>query len=122
MDGRPMRVTIGEFASSGIESQLGTDLTEAVETAVHHYTSRLRSGRRPVAPPRFLSNGVSPDFGTGTSPGRELELSLDSDTEAILRRLAMRRGTDVDAITAHSVMIYLAELDFLSTSSGPRAL
>ena len=29
----------------------------------------------------------------------------------------MRHGIDVDAVTAHSVMIYLAELDFLSGAS-----
>jgi hypothetical protein len=29
----------------------------------------------------------------------------------------MRQSTDVDAIATHSVMVYLAELDFLTTSS-----
>jgi len=116
-----MRVTLGSFAQSGIEFQLGTDLTEAVETAIHHYTGKLRSGRRPVPPPppQFFSSGVSTDFGTGTSTpaGVDLELTLDSETEAMLRREAMRYGTDVEAIAAHSVMVYLAELDFLSNRS-----
>ena len=49
----------------------------------------------------------------------EIESTLDSQTEAVLRREAMRYGTDVDAIAAHSVMIYLAELDFLSAALAP---
>jgi hypothetical protein len=116
-----MKVTLGPFAQSGIEYQLGADLTEAVETAIDHYTGKLRSGRRPIPPPQVFGSGVSPDFGTGTSTpaGAELDLALDSETEAMLRREAMRYGTDVEAIAAHSVMVYLAELDFLSNRSRP---
>lgn len=116
-----MRVTLGPFAQSGIEFQLGTDLTETVETAIQHYAGKLRSGRRPIPPPQVFSSGVSTDFGTGTSTpaGVDLELTLDSETEAMLRREAMRYGTDVEAIAVHSVMVYLAELDFLSNRSRP---
>ncbi len=49
----------------------------------------------------------------------EIELSLDSKTEAVLRREAFRREIDVDALAAHSVMVYLAELDLLSAPSRP---
>jgi hypothetical protein len=113
-----MRVTLGTFARSSIESQLGSDLAETVETAVYHYTRKVKAGRPPVPLPQFLGTGPSPDFGTSTSTsnsrGREeLELTLDSETEAVLRREAIRYGTDIDAVTTHSVMIYLAELDFL---------
>jgi len=103
---------------------MGTDLAGAVETAIHHYTGKVQSQRRPVSPPQFLSTNTSTDFGTGTSPSpaeelQELELTLDCETEAILRREAMRYGTDVNVIAAHSVMVYLAELDFLSSGSRP---
>jgi hypothetical protein len=64
---------------------------------------------------------VSTDFGTGTSTpaGIDLDLALDSESEAILRREAMRYGTDVEAIAVHSVMVYLAELDFLAGRTRP---
>src|SRR5262245_39699058 len=102
-----MRVTIGAFARSGIENQLDAGLVETVETAILHYTGKLQSDRRPIAPPPFLGTSASADFGTGTNtPAQELEaleLKIDSETEAVLRREAMRCGTDVDAIAQHSV-------------------
>jgi hypothetical protein len=117
-----MRVTLGTFARSSIEAQLGTDLAETVEAAVHHYAGKVKSGRPPVQPPQFLSTGTSADFGTSTSTSarrefKEVAFTLDSETEAVLRREAIRYGIDVDAIAAHSVMVYLAELDFLSAAS-----
>lgn len=117
-----MKVRLGTFARKGIEAQLGADLVETVETAVNHYTLKIESGRPPMAPPQFLGTSTSSQFGTSTSARadqelEEIEITLDSHTEALLRREAMRHGIDVDAVTAHSVMIYLAELDFLSGAS-----
>jgi hypothetical protein len=117
-----MKVTLGPFARSGIESQAGANLVETVETAVRHYTDKVTSRRSPLPYPQFLGSDTSQDFGTPTSVAGELEeieLRLDSETEAVLRREAMRYDTDVNAIAVHSVMIYLAELDFLSTRSRP---
>ena len=90
--------------------------------AVNHYTLKIESGRPPLAPPQFLGTSTSSQFGTSTSARadqelEEIEITLDSHTEALLRREAMRHGINVDAVTAHSVMIYLAELDFLSGAS-----
>jgi hypothetical protein len=118
-----MRVKLGTFARLGIESQIGTDLANAVEAAILHYTDKLASGRPPLPPPQFFGTGASPDLGTGSSIGAELEeieLALDSQTEATLRREAMRHGTDVNAVAAHSVMVYLAEVDFLSSAPSRR--
>lgn len=117
-----MRITLGTFARTSIETQLGSDLAETVETALHHYTRKIRSGRRPVPLPQFLGSGTSPDFSTSASTSsdrepEEFELTLDSETEAVVRREAIRYGTDVDTVTTHSVMIYLAELDFLWASA-----
>jgi len=113
-----MKVRLGKFAQSGVESQLGTNLTEAVETAIRHYTGKLTYGRPPTPYPQFLGTKASQDFGTHTSASDEvIELNLDSGTEALLRREAMRHDTDVNAIVTHSVMVYLAEIDFLSGRS-----
>lgn len=111
-----MRVTLGPFARSGIETQLGTDLAETVETALRHYTGKLRSGRPPIPLPRFLGNRPS---SIAAEDFEEIEVTLDSNSSAVLRREAMRQGIDVDTLATHSVMIYLAERDFLSTHSRP---
>ena len=121
-----MKVRLGSFARSAIETQLGTDLAETVELAVHHYAGKVKSGRPPIRPSQFLSTDRSPDFGTGTGTStssspelKELDIKLDSETEAVMRREAIKYGIEVDAIAAHSVMVYLAELDFLSAASHP---
>ncbi len=117
-----MRVTVGKFARTGIESQLGTDLTETVETAIRIYTGKLTYGRQPLTYPSFLGTDQSRDFGTHPSPSRdhdEIELTLDSQTEALLRRESMKLDMSVDAIATHAVLAYLAELDFLSAPSRP---
>jgi hypothetical protein len=117
-----MRVILGKFARSGLESQVGADLTAGVETAIRHYTGKLTYGRPPQTFPSFLGMSGSRDFGTHSADEDEpvvLEVALDFQTEALLRREAMKYDTDVDAIAAHSVMVYLAELDFLSAPSRP---
>lgn len=118
-----MRVTVGNLARTGIESQLGTDLTETVETAIRIYTGKLTYGRPPLPYPIFLGTDRSRDFGTHTPPSSnhddEIELTLDSQTEALLRRESMKLDMSVDAIATHAVLVYLAELDFLSAPSRP---
>jgi hypothetical protein len=117
-----MNVTLGPFARSGIESQVGANLVETVETAVRHYTDKVTSRRASLPYLQFLGTDTSRDFGTPISVAgepEEIELRLDSETEAVLRREAMRYDTDVSAIAIHAVMIYLAELDFLSIRSRP---
>jgi hypothetical protein len=106
-----MKVWLGNFVRSGIESQLGTDLTETVKTDVSHYTAKLESGRPPVAPPPFLPLGAGSE---APGEGEEVELKLDRRSEAVLRREAFRRQMDVGSLATHSVMVYLAELDFIS--------
>lgn len=106
-----MKITLGTFARNGIESELGTDLAMTVQTALCHYSGKLRSGRPPIAPPAFL-----PPAGRN---GEALELDVDPAVEANLQREASRLGTDLDALAAHSVLVYLAELDFLRAPSRP---
>jgi hypothetical protein len=106
-----MKVWLGNFVKSGIESQLGTDLRETVKIAISHYTAKLESGRPPIAPPPFLLLDAS---GQARGEGEEVELTLDRKSEAVLRREAFRRHMDVGNLATHSVMVYLAELDFIS--------
>ncbi len=110
---RPMKVTLGRFARSGIESELGPDIAAAAQAALFHYKSKLESGRPPVAPPRFLA------YPAAQGDEDVLELNVDPEIEAVLEREAARHGTDLDALAAHSVLVYLAELDFLRSPTGP---
>lgn len=102
-----MRVRICTFARNGAESELGPDLAETVRTALSHYSDKLRSGRPPLPPPRFV-------VGAKRKDGVEaLELSIAPEVERALKREAALQGVDLDTLADHSVLVYLAELDFL---------
>jgi hypothetical protein len=103
-----MRVALGKFACSGIETHLGADIPAGVRTALFHYANKLKAGRSPVAPPRFLSDGAA-----GQEPMAAFEVAIDAETEAMLEQEALRQGRTVSQLAVHSVLVYLAELDFL---------
>jgi hypothetical protein len=104
-----MRVSLGKFACSGIEAHLGEDIPAGVRTALSHYLRKLKAGRGPLAPPTFLGDLTPPEATT-------FELAVDPETEAALDREAQRQGTTRSQLVAHTVMVYLAELDFLGIS------
>ena len=104
-----MRVVLGKFARTGIETQLGADLDEGVRAALVHYTRRLKSKWTPLAPPYF-SRGQA--YG---GPAEEFELSVEAETEAALVGEARRHQVHVDEILAHAVLTYLADLDAASS-------
>jgi hypothetical protein len=106
-----MRVTLGKFACSGIEAHLGEDIPAGVRTALFHYTHKLKTGRRPVSFPSFLSGGAEPD------PAVDFDLAVDAETEAMLEREALRQRTTTSQLVAHSVLVYLAELEFLDAAA-----
>jgi hypothetical protein len=106
-----IRVQLGELACSGLEEHFCADLPGGARRALIHYAYKLRVGRRPVAPPRFLG---------GESPSKvEFELKLDAETEAALEREALRQRVSPERLAAHAVLVYLAELEFLGTSPAP---
>jgi hypothetical protein len=108
-----MRVSLGKFACAGIEAHLGKDIPAGVRTAISHYARKLKAGRGPLATPTFLGDLTTPE------PRVTVELTIDAETEAMLGREAERQGTTLSQLAAHTVMVYLAELDFLGVS--PRA-
>lgn len=108
-----MRVSLGKFACSGIEAHLGEDIPAGARTALLHYVRKLKAGRGPLAAPVFLGDLTTPD------PQATFDLTVDAETEAMLDREAERQGTTLSQLVAHTVMVYLAELDFLGVS--PRA-
>jgi hypothetical protein len=101
-----MRVALGKFACSGIEAQMGPDLSAGVHRALRHYVARLESGWLPPKYPDFLRFSSSPNPATA-----DLELQLDAEAQATLQREGLRNGTPIEQIAAHAVLVYLAYLD-----------
>jgi hypothetical protein len=108
-----MRVSLGKFACTGIEAHLGEDIPAGVRTALSHYVRKLKAGRGPLAAPTFLGDL------TPSEPQATFDLALDPETEAMLDREAERQGTTQSQLAAHTVMVYLAELDFLGVTPRP---
>lgn len=102
-----MRIALGTFACSGLEAHLGHDVPAGVKRALCHYVDKLRSGRTPVESPCFLRDQPRQE------PTHAFDLTLDPETEAVLEQEAARQGTTVGQLAVHSVLAYLAELDFL---------
>src|SRR3954447_12305364 len=108
-----MRIALGKFACSGIETQLGDDIPAGVRTALCHYAGKLQAGRRPLAPPRFLADQASQE------PQAAFDLAVDPGTEETIEREARRQRTSISQLAAHAVFVYLAELEFLGVSPSP---
>lgn len=104
-----MQVAVGPFTQQGIEDRLGPDLSAGVEIALLYYVGKLRSGRGAPSPPTFLQNmGFE-------GPVTEVELDVGKEVEELFSSEAERRHTTVDRLAAHSVFLYLAELDRLES-------
>jgi hypothetical protein len=108
-----MRIALGKLACSGIETHLGEDIPAGTRTALFHYAHKLKAGRRPLSPPRFLGDQTPPE------PEAAFELTVDPETEAMLEQEALRQRTTLSQLAAHTVLVYLAELEFLGVA--PRA-
>lgn len=106
-----MEITLGRFARSGIETRLGGDVSTGVQLALHHYTRRLRSARRPIDPPHFGASAQPRSAGAAT-----VEVTLDPEVEAILEQEARRQQLPLEQILRHAVFVCLADFDF-----GPEA-
>jgi hypothetical protein len=107
-----MRIALGTFTRRGIEAQLGDDLGAAVQAALCHYAGKLKAGRPPIGPPSFAREPTA-------DSAVALDLAVDSEIEALLEREAVRQETSLSQLAAHTVLVYLAELDFLTAPTRP---
>jgi hypothetical protein len=105
-----MRVTLGKFACSGIETQLGEEIAAGTRKALLHYLRKLKLGREPVAFPGFLGDQATRE--TGIS----FDLTVDPEIEALLEREALRQRTTISRLATHTVLVYLAELELLGAA------
>jgi hypothetical protein len=104
-----IRVQLGKLACYGLEEHFCADVPGGVRRALVHYAYKLRVGRRPIAPPRFLDEEPPPQA--------EFELRLDPETEAALEQEALRQRLSLSRLASHAVLVYLAELEFLGATS-----
>lgn len=105
-----IKVTLGDFAQTGLESYFAGDVRSGVRAALVHYLQRLRGGRPPLGPPLFLDE---------SQPGaslREYCAAVGADEEAVFEQQALRRGTTVEGLARHAVLLYLAELELLGVA------
>jgi hypothetical protein len=98
-------VELGKLSRTGLEGHFGPDLTVGARKALLHYAYKLRTGRKPVAAPRFL--------GSQSPVEAKFDLTLDRESEALLAEEARRLEIDTTQMASHAVLVYLAELDFL---------
>jgi hypothetical protein len=109
---RSVKVPLGTFACNGIEAYLDADIATGVRAALSDFTERLESGRVPVELPR------GPLEADSAEPAMAVDLLLDERTWQLLEHEARRQGTTVSELAAHSVLVYLAELDRLTPPSN----
>jgi hypothetical protein len=112
---RNVKVPLGTFACNGIKAYLDADITAGVRAALSDFTQRLESGRAPVDLPKAPLEPVSGE------PAMAVDLRLDESSWQLLRREARRQGTTVNQLAAHSVLVYLAELDRLTPPNSATA-
>jgi|GEM_PF-1364044 len=109
-----MMVGLGPFVRQGIEDRLGPDVPAGVEIALLFYLGKLSSGRGAPRYPAFLqSSGFE-------APDAEVELNVGAEVEELIWGEAERQHITVDRLAAHSVFIYLAELDRLEEEAAAR--
>jgi hypothetical protein len=104
-----VKVTLGKFASASMREKIGPDLQAAARTALTHYVLKLKLGRPPVPMLKGLDQAVE-------EPEVSFELTIDESTRKLLTAEAQRQETTLDALTDHSIFVYLAELDLMSTA------
>lgn len=110
-----MKVPLGTFACNGIEAYLDADIAAGVRAALSDFTQRLESGRAPIGLPKGPLEPVPAE------PKMAVDLPLDERTWQLLQREARRQGATVSQLAAHSVLVYLAELDRLTPPNSATA-
>jgi hypothetical protein len=107
-----MKISLGTFACNGIEAHLGSDLAVGVREALSDYTDRLDSEAPPIEMPRLAHEAGPP------RPAKVLDLPVSPETLEALEREASRQGISVSQLVAHSVLVYLAEIDRMTPFSA----
>ena len=112
-----MKVALGKFACSGSKPISGDDIAAGVRDGavpLRPQAEGRAAGRRAPALPRPTRRR--------RSRRSTFDLTVDAETEAVLEQEARRQGTTMSQLAAHSVLVYLAELEFLGVAPQPARL
>lgn len=104
-----VKVTMGKFLSASMREKISPDLQAAARTALTHYVLKLKLGRPPVPVPKGLDQAID-------EPEISIDLTIEDSTRDLLEAEAERQGTTLVDLTGHSMFVYLAELDLMSSA------
>jgi hypothetical protein len=104
-----MKIALGTFACNGIEACLNTDVPSGVRAALSDFAQRIDAGKGTVGIPQPAREA------SGDDQARSVDISVDERTWRLLEREAARQDATLSQLVAHSVLVYLAELDRLTT-------
>jgi hypothetical protein len=107
-----VRVDLGKFALSGIETRLGNDIVAGVQLALSHHVLKLRNGGGQLAKPRFLDESWA-----AATPCASYDVVLDPGTQALIEREASSRGTTTSRVAVEAVLAFLASLDMAGSQA-----
>ena len=107
-----MKISLGTFTCMGVEAHLGSDLSVGVRAALADYTRRLGSDSPPLEIPRLARKALA------GQPAKVLDLPINEETMEALQQEAARQAASVSELVAHSVLVYLAEIDRLTPLSA----
>jgi hypothetical protein len=102
---KSVNVRLDSFGQEALEEHMrvtGESETDALDVAVRYYLGDADSGRVAWKVPRKT---------TRADPAEEIELQLDDDLHAQLRRESRRQHVSPDMLALHALMYYLADLD-----------
>jgi hypothetical protein len=105
-----MRVALGTFACTGIETHLGPDIPAGVRAALSRYSGKLKSGQQLLDLPPHCRSEAPQEHQIA------FDLMLDAEVESTLEQEAARQGTTASQLALHSVLVYLAELESLGVA------
>jgi hypothetical protein len=107
-----MRVSLGKFTSWAVQARFGGDPEAFVQTALLHYTRRLKSKMPPVGVPRLRSEPADADAAI------TLELAVGPEVLTVLEQQADAYRVPVETVVEHAVYVYLVDLDSASEQSA----
>jgi hypothetical protein len=102
---KSVNVRLDRFGQEALEAHMratGDSEADALDFAVRYYLGDADSGRVAWKVPRGT---------TRADPADEIELELDDDLHAELRRESRRQRVSPDTLAMHALMYYLADLD-----------
>src|ERR1700709_109330 len=102
-----MKVTLGKLACSGVRTPRGDATPAGARRALFPSARKLKAGREPLAPPRFLADQGPMEAGGAVGH------VYSQEVDALREQEALRQRTTVSQLAAHALRRSLVGLEFL---------